>query len=115
MDNNNKTFNSKRQALKLTGKLFATVPLIPLIALQKSSAAIEFKKVSEDNFVAKSLSYVHDADQVDKSKFPKFKGNQLCENCHFYYGIEDCQWGGCSIIGKLVKNTGWCSAWYVKS
>ncbi len=111
---NNRTPNAKRQTLKLTGKLIAAAPLIPLIAWNKSSAAIDFKKVTEDNLVARSLSYVNDASQVDKNKFPKFEGNQVCANCHFYSGIEDCQWGGCSIIGKIVKNTGWCSAWYVK-
>ena len=56
-----------------------------------------------------------DASNVDKKKFPKFKGNQLCANCHFFSGIDECKWGGCSIIGKLVEVNGWCSAWYVKT
>ena len=111
----NRPTNAKRRTLKLTGKLIAAAPLIPFIAWKKSLAAIDFKKVSKDNLVAKSLSYVEDASQVDKNKFPKFEGNQVCANCHFYSGIEDCQWGGCSIIGKIVKNSGWCSAWYIKS
>ncbi|MDH3608976.1 MAG: high-potential iron-sulfur protein [Gammaproteobacteria bacterium] len=115
MSNHNGPTNAKRQTLKLTGKLIAVAPLIPLIAWKKSSAAIELKKVTEDNLVANSLSYVNDTSQVDKKKFPKFEANQICANCHFYSGIEDSEWGGCSIIGKLVKNTGWCRAWYVKS
>lgn len=108
---NNKPNNAKRRTLKLT----AIAPIIPLIAWKQSSAGIDFEKVTDDNLVARSLSYVSDASQVDKKKFPKFEGNQVCANCHFYSGIEECKWGGCSIIGKLVNLNGWCSAWFVKN
>lgn len=111
MASNKEPTNARRRTLKLA----VIAPLISLMAWKQSSAGIDFKKVTEDNLVARSLSYVSDASQVDKKKFPKFEGNQVCANCHFYSGIEECKWGGCSIIGKLVKVTGWCRAWYVKN
>lgn len=106
-----KPSNSRRRVLKFT----AAAPLIPFMVNKQTFAGIDFEKVSEDNLVARSLNYVSDASKVDKRKFPKFEGNQLCANCHFYSGIDDCKWGGCSIIGKLVEVNGWCSAWYVKT
>ena len=111
----NKSNNAKRKTLKLTGKLIASVPLISLVALKKTSAHTSFTKVSEDSPVAKAINYVHDASKVDKNQFPNFKANQICANCHFYTAIEDCQVGGCSIVGKLVDLNGWCRAWYAKS
>ena len=106
-----KPSSARRRTLKLT----AAAPLIPLMMWKQSSAGIDFEKVAKDNLVARSLNYVSDASQVDKKKFPKFKGNQVCANCHFYSGIDECKWGGCSIIGKLVTVNGWCSAWYIKT
>ena len=72
-------------------------------------------KVSEDDAVARTLGYKHDAADVDLKKFPKRgtpeAANQYCSNC-ILYQAGDGEWGGCALFGnKQVKATGWCASW----
>lgn len=73
-------------------------------------------QLSLDDPQAKALGYVHDATNVDQSKYPRFQPGQACSNCQLFQGKGDDQWGGCSIFpGKLVNRAGWCSAYAPKA
>ncbi len=72
-------------------------------------------KLAEDDPQAKSLSYVHDATNVDSAKQPRYKAGQICANCALYQGKAGDEWGGCSIFpGKAVNANGWCSVYAPK-
>ena len=72
-------------------------------------------KLSLDDPQAKSLGYVHDATNVDQSKYGRYQPGQACSNCALFQASGDEQWAGCSIFpGKLVNAAGWCSAWAPK-
>lgn len=73
-------------------------------------------KLSLDDPQAKSLGYVHDATNVDQSKYGRYEPGQACSNCALFQAKGDEQWAGCSIFpGKLVNAAGWCSAWAPKA
>ncbi|HUL41543.1 MAG TPA: high-potential iron-sulfur protein [Burkholderiales bacterium] len=77
-----------------------------------TSAAQEH--VNETDPAAASLGYKLDATKVDKAKFSKYMAGEQCSNCQLYQGKPGAEWGPCPIFGgKLVHDTGWCSA-YVK-
>ena len=76
--------------------------------------------LSEDDPLARSLGYRHDARQVDTTAFPKRSGrqgeSQYCFNCSLYRGDVGEQFGPCSIFqNKLVAGKGWCNAWVATS
>ena len=78
----------------------------------------EPKHVDENDAVAASLGYKHNADNVDKAKFAKKAGpggdKQLCDNCQFYTAKSG-EWGECQIIrAGLVAKGGWCNSWQPK-
>lgn len=85
--------------------------VIPLMAIAPARAA-EPPKLSEDDALAKSLDYRHDASQVEHASY---QSGQTCANCALYKPDQAGQgWGGCAIFrGKAVKGSGWCSS-YVK-
>ena len=85
--------------------------VIPLMAIAPAQAQ-ELVKLSEDDAMAKSLNYKHEANEVEHSSF---KGGQACKNCALYKtDAAGDGWGGCAIFrGKAVKGSGWCSS-YVK-
>lgn len=69
-------------------------------------------KLALDDPQAKALGYVHDATNVDQSKYPRYQPGQACSNCALFQASGDEQWAGCSIFpGKLVNAAGWCSAY----
>jgi hypothetical protein len=75
----------------------------------RRAAASELPKVSEDDQIAKSLSYVHDAERADAAK--RTEGS-FCNNCVLYAGGVEDEWAGCSVFpGKSVAGKGWCSVW----
>jgi hypothetical protein len=68
--------------------------------------------VSEDDPVARSLSYVADNQRVDRARHPNFKPEQRCDNCALYQGAAGSAAGGCPLFGnRLVAAPGWCTAW----
>ncbi|MFP4251440.1 MAG: high-potential iron-sulfur protein [Guyparkeria sp.] len=85
--------------------------VIPLMAITPAGAQ-ELERLSEDNAMAKSLDYKHEAGDVEHGSY---KSGQTCENCALYRADAAGEgWGGCSIFrGKAVKGSGWCSS-YVK-
>lgn len=79
----------------------------------------EPKPVDENDPVASSLGYKHNAAKVDTAKFAKKAGpggdKQTCENCQFYTA-KSSEWGDCQIIrGGLVAKAGWCNSWQQKA
>ena len=91
------------------GALASTV--IPLMAIAPAHAQA-LPKVSEDDPMATSLDYRHEASEVQHASF---KAGQACSNCALYKPDQAGEgWGGCAIFrGKAVKGSGWCSS-YVK-
>lgn len=82
-------------------------------------AAGEAPRVSEDDPVASSLGYKHDAADVDLEKHPKrgeaAQANAFCKNCVLFQGKDGDEWGPCSIFGgKLVNANGWCATYAPK-
>ena len=101
---------SRRQALKLMLGGAAVVPLSGLIT-SGSAFASDLPHVTEDDPIAVSLKYKHDATQaprVDKAGTPA--AEQKCANCQLAQG--EGEWLACSIFpGKAVNANGWCTAW----
>lgn len=76
--------------------------------------------VKEDDPLAASLGYKHEASAVDTAKYPKRAGaegaKQFCHNCQFYTARGDSGWGDCTILrGGVVKAEGWCNSWALKT
>lgn len=76
-------------------------------------------RVSEDDPVASSLGYKHNAAEVDLAKHPKrgeaAAANHFCKNCVLFQGKDGDEWGPCSIFGnKLVNAQGWCATYAPK-
>jgi hypothetical protein len=88
----------------------ATVPLASLIS-SGTAVASDLPKVDENDPMAASLQYKHDATQaprVDKAGTPA--AEQVCKNCQLAQG--EGEWVGCTIFpGKVVNANGWCNAW----
>ncbi len=93
----------------VTGALASVV--VPLMAIAPAQAQ-ELEKLSEDDAMAKSLDYKHEAGDVEHSSY---QSGETCANCALYKADAAGEgWGGCSIFrGKAVKGSGWCSS-YVK-
>lgn len=73
-------------------------------------------RLSEDDPQAKSLSYVHDASDIDGAQQPRYRAGQICRNCALYQGAPDKEWGNCSIFpGRQVNAAGWCSVYAPKA
>ncbi|WP_405236361.1 high-potential iron-sulfur protein [Lentisalinibacter orientalis] len=73
-------------------------------------------KLSVDDPQAKALGYVHDATEVDQSKYARYQPGQACSNCQLFQAKGDEEWAGCSLFpGKLVNAAGWCSAYAPKA
>ena len=104
--------NYRRSFLMKSGALITSLPAISLLGFAKTVQADDLPNVSEDDPIAVSLKYVHDASKSgDRSNT-----DALCSNCHLYTGEEGSEWGPCSIFpGKSVNANGWCAAWVKKS
>lgn len=104
--------NYRRSFLMKSGALITGLPAISLLGFAKTVQADDLPNVSEDDPIAVSLKYVHDASKSgDRSNT-----DALCSNCQLYTGDEGSEWGPCSIFpGKSVNANGWCAAWVKKS
>ena len=100
---------SRRYFMK-SASAVATVAGVPL--LPRTALAGELPRISEDDPLAKAVSYVHDASAVDAEKrLP----DRFCSNCALFAGGADDEWAGCAIFpGKAVAGPGWCSVWAPK-
>jgi hypothetical protein len=101
----------RRDFLKIGSLAIASIAIVARVG--KPARAAE-PHVDEKDASAQSLGYKHDAINVDKAKFAKYKAGEACANCQLYQGKAGEAWGPCPIFsGKQVSAKGWCSA-YVK-
>ncbi|AMO56637.1 hypothetical protein GZ77_03475 [Endozoicomonas montiporae] len=90
----------RRQFLKAG----AAISIIPLVNALPAKA--EETEVSEDEPMAKALSYVKDAQMA---KDPKYKKGDNCGNCMFFKPERN---NGCQLFGyRTVEKGGWCLSW----
>lgn len=100
-----------RRRLVQAGAL--SVVAVPLSGLLASRPSVAQEKIEESDPTAQSLNYVHDASAVDN---PARQDGAVCTNCQLYQGAESDEWAPCAIFqNKLVKGTGWCTAWVAKA
>ncbi len=108
-DIESKLMNSRRQFI---------ITLVPAaLALGAAPAVLaQTAKADENDPVAKSLGYKHDASKVEAAKYPSFAKGKVCSNCQLYLGKATDAWAACPILaGKQVNGNGWCSAWAKKA
>ena len=108
-DTESTIMNSRRQFI---------ITLVPaaLVLGAAPAALAQTAKADENDPVAKSLGYKHDASKVDAAKYPSFAKGKVCSNCQLYQGKAADAWGVCPILaGKQVNGNGWCSAWAKKA
>ncbi len=71
--------------------------------------------LSEDDPMAQSLKYTHDASTVDPATRKNPAADQNCANCALIQGKDGDAWRPCQIFpGKLVNAAGWCDVWAPK-
>ncbi len=97
------------QRRKLLRILTVGATLVPLSGLfLRNPALAQQEKVNEDDPLAKSLNYAHDATKVTSKQR---KADQFCNNCQLLQGDEGA-WRPCvAFANKLVNENGWCSAY----
>jgi len=83
-----------------------------LVAGNRNAYASDLPQLSEDDAMAKSMRYTHDASTIDASTRPNSAEHQVCENCALIQGNDGETWRPCQIFpGKAVNAQGWCSVW----
>lgn len=82
----------------------------------REARAQDMPHLSEDDPVAKSMKYTHDASTVDPATRANPAENQDCANCALVQGNDGDEWRPCQIFpGKLVNANGWCVVWAPKA
>ena len=100
---------ARRQFIQLSA-----VAAAACFARPRDAEAQDLVQISEDDPVAQSLKYTHDASTVDAATRPNPAPDQTCDNCALIQG-EEGEWRPCQIFpGKLVHESGWCSVWAPK-
>lgn len=100
---------SRRRVLQ--GSLLGAVTAFVAGTLPTSTRAADLPPVAEDDPLAVSLKYVHDATESERPD-----DSQFCHNCQYFRGAEGAEWGPCDIFpGKSVNANGWCNVWTKKS
>jgi len=109
------TSTGRRRFIRLIATSIAAVPTGGALLNVRSLSAQEMPNLPEDDPAAFALGYVHDASDVDVSKYPRYEPGQVCANCQQWQGEADIEWARCAIFpGKRVRNAGWCSVWIQK-
>lgn len=104
---------NRRAFLRFAARTLAVVPVAAVLTPSVAGAS-DMPQLAEDDPTAMALGYVHNADDVDQSKWTRFEAGQNCANCNLIQGDEG-EWRGCPIFaGKAVNAAGWCSAWVPK-
>ena len=102
----------RRNAMRAMLGGLAAVPLAQLVGVAVAQAA-DPKRIAEDDPMAKSLQYRHDATKAQRVDKPGHPGTeQYCYNCQLLKG-DSGEWRPCYIFGDdwLVNENGWCTAW----
>jgi len=86
------------------------------VTVGRTSYASELPHLAEDDAMAQSMKYTHDASSVDPSSRANPAADQTCANCALVQGNDGEAWRPCQIFpGKSVNANGWCSVWAPKS
>ena len=94
----------------------ATLPAATLALTVARASSAQIAKLEENDSMAVSLGYKHDAIKVDAKKFTSYAAGRSCGNCQFYQGKTTDAWSACAPVGgKLVNAKGWCAAWTKKA
>ncbi len=110
-----KNETSRRRFLCEVASAIAAVPVGAILLYPRASGAQDTPRLPEDDPAAFALGYVHDASDVDVSKYPRYEPGQICANCQQWRAGPDVEWGPCAIFpGRSVRNEGWCSVWVPK-
>ena len=106
-----KTCN-RRDLFKVLGAGSLALMLPTLTRMSAGQAWAQDDRLDPEGPQAKALGYVHNHEEVDQAKYPRYTANQQCANCQLAQGDLSADWFGCSIFpGKQVSNQGWCNAW----
>ena len=78
--------------------------------------ATDLPHLSEEDQMAKSMKYTHDASSVDPATRSNPAEIQTCANCALAQVNDGEAWLPCQIFpGKVVNAEGWCAVWAPKS
>lgn len=78
--------------------------------------AQDMPQLSEDDAMAQSMKYTHDAASVDPATRANPAEEQTCANCALVQGADGDTWRPCQIFpGKVVNADGWCAVWAPKA
>ena len=103
---------ARRKFLQLSAVAAAGCVVSPI----RPSHASDLPQLSEDDPMAKSMKYTHDASSVDPTARTNPAAEQTCANCALAQGQDGEAWIPCQIFpGKAVNAKGWCSVWAPKS
>ncbi len=81
----------------------------------RKAQAQDLPKLSEDDPLAQSMKYTHDASTVEPSNRANPTADQDCANCALLLGADGDAWRPCQIFpGKVVNAKGWCMVWAPK-
>ena len=102
---------ARRKFIQLSAVAAAGVIASP----SREAFAQDAPKLAEDDPMAQSLKYVHDASKVDPASRPNPAAEQNCANCMLMQGNDGDEWRPCQLFpGKVVAAAGWCAAWAPK-
>lgn len=103
---------ARRKFIQLSAAAAAgciATPLRPIFAT-------DLPQLSEDDPLAQSMKYTHDASTVDPASRPNPAEVQTCANCALLQGNDSGSWVRCQVFpGKVVNANGWCSVWAPKT
>lgn len=86
------------------------------VSTGRQAQAQDMPELAEDDPVAQSMKYTHDASTVDPASRNNPAENQTCANCALVQGADGDEWRPCQIFpGKLVNADGWCAVWAPKA
>jgi High potential iron-sulfur protein len=103
---------ARRQFIQLSAVAAAGCFVRPGTPVQ----AQDLPQLAEDDPMAVSLKYTHDASSVDPATRSNAAPDQHCANCALIQGEEGEPWRPCQIFpGKLINANGWCSVWAPKA
>lgn len=82
----------------------------------RPTQAGDLPQLSEDDPMAQSMKYTHDASSVDPATRTNPAADQTCANCALVQGNGGEAWLPCQIFpGKVVNANGWCTVWAPKA
>lgn len=97
-------------------QLSAAAAAAYLVSPVRSTRASDLPQLAEDDPMAVSMKYTHDASSVDPATRTNPAADQNCANCALAQGGAGDAWLPCQIFpGKVVNANGWCSVWAPKA